>query len=205
MGIYVSGHPLAEYEEMLKQKINCVSKDFLVDEEQNIKIFDGQRVTIGGMIIHKSVKHTRAGTKMAFVTLEDLSGTIEVVVFSNVYEKVSRQIQEDAVVIVKGRASISAEGETKLIASQIDFLNTEGEPYFVLGLVLEKQSKVNLQDIIKVLLKHHGSMPVYIDNRKTGQMLKADSRYWFEQSALAIQELELLLGDTNVIVKNKNI
>lgn len=205
LGIYVSGHPLAEYEEMLKQKINCVSKDFLADEEQNIKIFDGQRVTIGGMIIHKSVKHTRAGTKMAFVTLEDLSGTIEVVVFSNVYEKVSRQIQEDAVVIVKGRASISAEGETKLIASQIDFLNTEGEPYFVLGLVLEKQSKVNLQDIIKVLLKHHGSMPVYIDNRKTGQMLKADSRYWFEQSALAIQELELLLGDTNVIVKNKNI
>ena len=58
---------------------------------------------------------------MAFLTLEDLSGTIEVVVFSNVYEKVSHQIQEDAVVIVKGRASISAEGEAKLIASQIDF------------------------------------------------------------------------------------
>ncbi|NDO47808.1 DNA polymerase III subunit alpha [Clostridium sp. MD294] len=205
LGIYVSGHPLAEYEAVLKQKINCVSKNFLPDEEQNTKIFDGQRVIIGGMIIHKSVKHTRTGTKMAFLTLEDLSGTIEVVVFSNVYEKVSHKIQEDAVVIVKGRASISAEGETKLIASQIDFLNTEGEQYSVLGLVLEKESKINLQDIIKVLLKYHGSMPVYIDNRKTGQMLKADSRYWFEQSALAIQELELLLGNGNVIIKNKNI
>ncbi len=205
LGIYVSGHPLAEYEEILKQKINYNSKDFLVKEDQNAKIFDGQRVTIGGMIIHKSVKHTRTGTKMAFLTLEDLSGTIEVVVFSNVYEKVSHQIQEDAVVIVKGRASISAEGEAKLIASQIDFLNTEEKQYSVLWLMITEQSKVTQQDVKKVLLKYHGNMPVYVVDKKTGQRLKADSRYWFEQSTLAIQELELLLGNNNVIVKNKNI
>lgn len=75
----------------------------------------------------------------------------------------------------------------------------------MLWLMITEQSKVTQQDVKKVLLKYHGNMPVYVVDKKTGQRLKADSRYWFEQSTLAIQELELLLGNNNVIVKNKNI
>ncbi len=195
LGIYVSGHPLAEYEQQLKEKINCSSKEIA---EQ--KIFDGQRVTIGGMIIRKSIKRTRANTTMAFFTLEDLTGTLEVVVFSNVYETITEKITEDTVVIVKGRASI-AEGEAKLIASQIDFL--ESESITVLGLILEKESKASLEDITKILSKYRGNTPVYIYDRKKGQKFKTDSRYWIQKNEFSLQELELLLGNENVIVKNK--
>lgn len=195
LGIYVSGHPLAEYEQQLKEKINCSSKEII---EQ--KIFDGQRVTIGGMIIRKSIKRTRANTTMAFLTLEDLTGTLEVVVFSNVYETITEKIEEDTVVIIKGRASIS-EGEAKLIASQIDFLETKSVT--ILGLVLEKDSKASLEDITKILSKYRGNTPVYIHDRKKGQKFKTDSRYWVQKNEFALQELELLLGNQNVILKNK--
>lgn len=205
LGIYVSGHPLAEYETILKDKVNCSSKDF-VAEEENGKIYDGQRVTIGGMIIHKSIKRTRTNHTMAFLTLEDLSGTIEVVVFANVYENIANRIQEDKVVMIKGRASISAEGEVKLIASQIDFLDIEQKiQYATLWLILTEQSKVSIQDITKVLSKHHGSMPVYIEDKRKKQKLRADSRYWVQHNALTLQELGLLLGNDNVIVKNKSL
>ncbi|MEY8319861.1 DNA polymerase III subunit alpha [Lachnospiraceae bacterium 46-61] len=202
LGIYVSGHPLAEYETILKRKTNCTSKDFIIEEQQNAKIFDGQRVNVGGMIIRKSVKHTRANSTMAFLTLEDLYGTIEIVIFSNLYQKVADKIEEDTVVVVKGRASISADGEVKLIASDVDCFSTEQKKTATLGLILTEQSDISLQDIIKVLSKYRGSIPVYIYDKKKGQKFKADSRYWIQQNELLFQELELLLGNENVIVKN---
>ena len=202
IGIYVSGHPLAEYETILKRKTNCTSKDFVIEEQQNAKIFDGQRVNVGGMIIRKSVKHTRANNTMAFLTLEDLYGTIEIVIFSNLYQKVADKIEEDTVVIVKGRASISADGEVKLIASDVDCFNTEQKKTATLGLILTEQRNVSLQDVIKVLSKYRGGIPVYIYDKKKEQKFKADSRYWIQQNELLFQELELLLGNENVIVKN---
>lgn len=202
LGIYVSGHPLAEYETILKRKTNCTSKDFIIEEQQNAKIFDGQRVNVGGMIIRKAIKHTRANNTMAFLTLEDLYGTIEIVIFSNLYQKVADKIEEDTVVVVKGRASISSDGEAKLIASDIECFNTEQKKTTTLGLILTEQSHVSLQDIIKILLKYHGSIPVYIYDKKKEKKFKADSRYWIQQNELLFQELELLLGNENVIVKN---
>ena len=202
LGIYVSGHPLAEYETILKRKTNCTSKDFIIEEQQNAKIFDGQRVNVGGMIIRKAIKHTRANNTMAFLTLEDLYGTIEIVIFSNLYQKVADKIEEDTVVVVKGRASISSDGEAKLIASDIECFNTEQKKTTTLGLILTEQSHISLQDIIKILLKYHGSIPVYIYDKKKEKKFKADSRYWIQQNELLFQELELLLGNENVIVKN---
>ena len=202
IGIYVSGHPLAEYETILKRKTNCTSKDFVIEEQQNAKIFDGQRVNVGGMIIRKSVKHTRANNTMAFLTLEDLYGTIEIVIFSNLYQKVADKMEEDTVVVVKGRASISADGEAKLIASDVDCFNTEQKKTATLGLILTEQRNVSLQDVIKVLSKYRGGIPVYIYDKKKEQKFKADSRYWIQQNELLFQELELLLGNENVIVKN---
>ena len=202
LGIYVSGHPLAEYETILKRKTNCTSKDFVIEEQQNAKIFDGQRVNVGGMIIRKSVKHTRANNTMAFLTLEDLYGTIEIVIFSNLYQKVADKMEEDTVVVVKGRASISADGEAKLIASDVDCFNTEQKKTATLGLILTEQRNISLQDVIKVLSKYRGGIPVYIYDKKKEQKFKADSRYWIQQNELLFQELELLLGNENVIVKN---
>ena len=207
LGIYVSGHPLAEYEVLLKKKTNCTSKDFAMEEENTAKtVEDGARVTVGGMIVHKSVKYTRNNNTMAFLTLEDLSGNMEIVVFPNVYEKVSKIIGEESVVLVKGRAGISAEGEGKIIASEIELLQTQTEQRAtVLGLILTKDSNASLQDITNILHKYHGNLPVYIHDQKKEQKFKADSKYWIKEDDLLLQELHMLLGKDNVILKRKNV
>ncbi len=111
-------------------------------------------------------------------------------------------MEEDTVVVVKGRASISADGEAKLIASDVDCFNTEQKKTATLGLILTEQRNISLQDVIKVLSKYRGGIPVYIYDKKKEQKFKADSRYWIQQNELLFQELELLLGNENVIVKN---
>ena len=88
-----------------------------------------------------------------------------------------------------------------MIASQIDFL--EAKTITILGLILEKESKASLEDITKILSKYRGNTPVYIYDRKKGQKFKTDSRYWIQKNEFVLQELELLLGNKNVILKNK--
>lgn len=104
LGIYVSGHPLAEYEEQLRRKISNTSMDFLPDEEgsHHTQIEDSTKVIVGGMIAGVSVKYTRNNDKMAFITLEDFQGSMEIVVFPKVYEKCAPLLQEDAVLLIRG-------------------------------------------------------------------------------------------------------
>lgn len=206
LGIYVSGHPLAEYEMLLQQKTNCSSRAFLSEEENDCqKVEDGQRVTVGGMIVHKSVKYTRNNSTMAFLTLEDLSGNVEIVVFPNVYEKAYKILEQEAVVLIKGRASISAEDTGKVIASEIELLQQPQQNGAVLGLVLTEDTKATLQDVTSVLYKYHGNLPVYIHDQKRQQKFKADSKYWIKEDDLLLKELHMLLGEDNVILKRKNM
>ncbi len=87
LGIYISGHPLEEYEEKWKKVISATTLDFQPDEETGrTKVHDGAKEIIGGMITDKTVKHTKTNQMMAFVTVEDLLGTVEVVVFPRDYE-----------------------------------------------------------------------------------------------------------------------
>ena len=82
LGVYVSGHPLDEYTGMVKKYITNVTTDFEIDDETGeTKVRDGNTATIGGMIMNKSVKTTKNGQLMAYLTIEDLVGTVEVIVF----------------------------------------------------------------------------------------------------------------------------
>ena len=86
LGIYLTGHPLEEYEERWRKNISAVTTDFVLDEETNeVKVKDNQKVTVGGMITEKTVKYTKNNKVMAFLTLEDLVGTVEVIV--DVYKR----------------------------------------------------------------------------------------------------------------------
>ena len=90
MGIYVSGHPLDDYMNLISKNVTSYTYDFIIDEEQNIpKVEDGSNQTIGGMIVSKSIKTTRTGSTMAFIVLEDMFGTVEVIVFPRDFEKIS--------------------------------------------------------------------------------------------------------------------
>lgn len=119
LGVYVSGHPLLQYTDMLDRYTNALTTDFQVDEESGSpKVKDQIMYTVGGIITTVSTKVTKNGQNMAFVTLEDMVGTVEVVVFPRDYDKCRSLLFADSKVLIKGRAQASEEGG-KLIASEV--------------------------------------------------------------------------------------
>ena len=120
LGVYVSGHPLEEYIGTWEKNVTAKSSDFVVDEETgSAVIHDGAYVTIGGMITEKTVKTTRNNKMMAFLTVEDLAGSVEVLVFPKDYEKRRDMLIKDEKVFIRGRASVGDEPVGKLICEQI--------------------------------------------------------------------------------------
>ena len=120
LGVYVSGHPLEPYEEEWRKVISATTADFQVDPEVGYtKVRDGAREIIGGIIAEKTVKHTKTNQMMAFLTVEDLFGTVEVVVFPRDYEKYRQYLEEDNKIFVKGRVSEEDDKESKLICEKI--------------------------------------------------------------------------------------
>ena len=120
LGIYLSGHPLEANRQMLEKMVTAKTSDFQPDEETGFPhVADGQKVIIGGMITEKTIKYTKNNKVMAFITLEDLVGTAEVVVFPRDYEKNQALIKEEARVLVQGRVSAEDDKASKLILERV--------------------------------------------------------------------------------------
>lgn len=204
LGIYVSGHPLAEYESTLRRKISHTSLDFMPvqDEEDRLQVEDETKVIVGGMAASISVKYTRNNDKMAFLTLEDFQGSVEIILFPKVYEKCVPFLREEEVLLIKGRASVSADGEGKVIASEvIPLVLGEKEPPQSLWLKQSAEREVPLEQITAILQKYHGDVPVYIYQEKTKQKMKADRPNWVTGEDALCEELRILLGEKNVVLK----
>ena len=120
LGIYISGHPMQEYEAKWRKNISATTLDFQIDEETGrTKVREGAREIVGGMITSKTIKHTKNSKTMAFITIEDLLGTVEVVVFPKDYDKNRAYLNEDTKVFVKGRVSEEDDNASKLICEAI--------------------------------------------------------------------------------------
>ena len=120
LGVYVSGHPLEEWQELWRRQITNVSTDFVVDEESGEpKVRDQSYVTVGGMITAKSVKYTKNNEMMAFLTMEDLLGTLEIIVFPKSYQEYGGLVQEDAKIFVRGRVSLKEDREGNPVCNMI--------------------------------------------------------------------------------------
>ena len=120
LGVYVSGHPLEEYEQRWRRSISATTLDFQLDEETgHSKVRDGSREVIGGLIAAKTIKHTKSNKVMANLILEDLVGTVEVVIFPKDFERNRQYLQEDNKIFVKGRVSEEDESASKLICENI--------------------------------------------------------------------------------------
>lgn len=120
LGIYLSGHPLERYRGIMDKMISAKTTDFQPDEESGIpKVYDGQKVIIGGMITERTIKYTRNNKVMAFLTVEDLVGTVEVVVFPRDYEKWQTLITDDARVFIQGRVNAEDDRPSKLILEKV--------------------------------------------------------------------------------------
>ena len=120
LGVYISGHPLEEYEELMRRSVTRTTADFIpADGEEMPKVKDQERAVIGGMIVARTVKTTRTNSLMAFITIEDMYGTAEVIVFPKDYEKNRLLLEEDRKVFVQGRATVEEDKPAKLICSRI--------------------------------------------------------------------------------------
>ena len=129
LGVYLSGHPLEDYEEKWRKNISRTSLEFQIDEETGrAKVHDGVKETIGGMITSKTIKYTKTNKTMAFVTLEDLVGSVEVVIFPRDFEKNQQYLNEESKVFIRGRVSEEDDAPSKLICeSVIPFEQTKKE------------------------------------------------------------------------------
>lgn len=120
LGIYLTGHPLQEYEEEWRRVISRNAGDFRWDEEEErCGVIDGETATIGGVIMNLQTKITKSNKMMAFVTLEDLYGSVEVLLFPNVYEEARAYLATDARVFVRGRVSIGDDENAKMVAQAV--------------------------------------------------------------------------------------
>ena len=207
LGIYVSGHPLAEYEQGIRRKISHTSIDFLPAQEgeDREQIEEGTKVIVGGIIANVSVKYTRNNDKMAFLSLEDFQGSIEIIVFPKVYEQFAELLQEERVVLVKGRANVSADEEAKVISAEIQMLQLEEEgmskKVHSLWVKIPKGRQVSMPDILDILGKYKGSVPVYIHHEETKKTMKAERKNWIQVTEALLDELYVAFGRENIAVK----
>ena len=139
LGVYLTGHPLEDYEEKWKKSISRTTLDFQIDDETGrSRVRDGAKEIVGGMITNKTIKYTRNNKTMAFLTIEDLMGTVEVVVFPRDYERNQNYLNEDSKVFVKGRVSEEDDAPSKLICEMIiPFEETKRELWIQYGDKLE--------------------------------------------------------------------
>jgi DNA polymerase-3 subunit alpha len=152
LGIYISGHPLEKYEDLWRRKITNVTTDFAIDEETGRpRVQDGSKATVGGMITTRTIKYTKTNKTMAFLAVEDLLGTVEVVIFPKQYEKYQSMLQEDRKVFITGRVDAGDDKAGKLICENIcDFADVPQELWIQFATMDEyREKESSLFDILR--------------------------------------------------------
>ena len=204
-GLYLSGHPLDEYKDKLKSKTNTKISDILgkesfEGESQAVesKIKDGDNVIIGGIISKVSRKVTKNNNMMAFITLEDLYASIEVIIFPNVLEKKNKIINEDEVVIINGKVSVREEEQPKVICGEINSINSN-KVYIQIESDDERIKAASF--VKKAALSHPGYCDVFLCTKKERKKYKLGRYCSIDCSEETVKYLENLFGNKNIIVK----
>lgn len=205
LGVYVSGHPLENYEEKMRKLITAVSTDFAVDEEQGtVLVTDQSHAVIGGMITAKTIKYTKKDQQMAFLTIEDLVGAVEVIVFPKDYEKNRSVLSVDEKVFIQGRVSAEEEKDAKLILEKVvPFEQTVRELWIQFETVaayLEREKE--LQDAIKDS-EGISLVKIYISTTRQQKVLPQNWNVSIDDELL--RRLYEKFGEDNVKVVEKSI
>ena len=201
LGIYISGHPLEKFQKQLSKKTNVDSlRLFKVKENiengEKPEFNDGQFVKFGGIITDIKKKYTKNNTQMAFVTIEDLYGSIEVIVFENCLQKAINNLIVDNIVIVDGRVSIKEEEEPKIVARDILGLELENQKSLKLNIInADEETKAKLRGALKFFSGEKNNLPVYVIT-ETGEK-ECGSIYCNKQ---ILEQFEEILGKENVII-----
>ena len=191
LGVYVSGHPLEEYEPFWRKNITAITSDFQLDETSNtVEVEDGATVIVGGMVSDKKIKYTKNNKVMAFITLEDLVGTVEVIIFPRDYEKYAEYLNEDSKIFVRGRASIEEDKEGKLICERITPFEEVTKKVWVKFDTME-QFQLREKELMEYLKFSEGrdQVIIYVAETKMKKPLPAN------QNVLANKELATRLNE----------
>lgn len=212
LGIYLSKHPLDDYVDIVK-KLSTITCEDLIHAEEDLSngvetdIKDKMQVSICGMIAGKKTQLTKSGRMMAFMDVEDLYGTCEIIVFPNVYEKYSHLIELDKIVMVKGTLNFKEDEVPKIIADSILTLEDAekkessnkktSDGLVKLRIPSNMDDQMTLMQIRKTLERHHGDTEVLI-YMPNGKMMRTDENLWANKNEALKAQLIGLLGLENV-------
>nr|WP_302597888.1 DNA polymerase III subunit alpha [uncultured Cellulosilyticum sp.] len=204
MGIYLSGHPLDKVRETLETYTNFKSNQLIIREDEEDNVEDGQAVTVGGILVEKKVIFTKMNKKMAFLTLEDTVGTMEVIVFPNLYEKFAR-INEERVFVVKGRVSIKEETNAVILADDLTTLENIldpgcDEPHILLRLDEDLRTPEVRNGLLHIFMRYSGNTKIIVENTEDGTKKPFPHKYNVTISEALIKELADLIGENHIIV-----
>ncbi len=206
MGIYISGHPLEEYYDLMEKNCTCHSSDFMLDEEdeEQAKVADGEMVIVGGLLENKTIKTTKNNTMMAFITVEDLYGTVEAIIFPRDYEKTKQFLQEGSKIFVKGRAQTSENQNGKIICQQI--IPFDRIPCELWIRFPNKQAYVQEeQELLRSISSFDGKDQVCIYLTEEKQVKRLPRSYETNARALLGQNVLQKYGEDCVAIKEKSI
>ena len=198
LGVYLSGHPLESYQDMLKSVCNATSLDFAYDEEEGmVNVAPGKDYILGGIASVVNIKLTRNNQRMAFITLEDLVGSVEVIVFPRDFEKYKDLIEEGRKYIISGKASLEENDAAKLIAGKI--IPFEEVPREVW---LQFENKAELErvedELNKIFEGNKGNARVMLYCREERQVKQVNAIRGISYAEAVIDELKHKLGSENV-------
>ncbi len=210
-GVYISGHPLDEYAHILeKLPVSTATLQEFAEREDNGLSEDGRQVSMGGIIVETHSKATKKGAMMGFLTLEDLTGQVEGLIFPRVYERYSRDLAVDQAVLITGKLSVREDEEPKLVVDIIEPLIAPAVVDTRTDAQRAKDAKVKLylrmsrdkmNDVGERLRRMHGDIPVYINLPGEGITLLAPRDWWCDdaQDARATLMVELDASDMKVV------
>jgi len=199
LGIYISGHPLAPYEEELKNVSNITTTE-LFQMIEGIEHLDGKRVIIGGIIVYVKNKITKNNNMMAFLTFEDLFGAIEVIVFPKIYDRYLKYISEDSIVVIEGSISLREEEDPKIICEKITPLNSfkSGKLY----IKISDPKYMNTFNMLKdIFSRYRGDIPIYIYLEQEDKVVMAERSLWVDiKNENLLNELKSVVGENCIKV-----
>ena len=222
IGYYISGHPLNEYADEIEGISTITFADFVDSGHEEMAISDltdGMPVRVCVLASGIKTKVTKNNKIMAFVTVEDLTGQAEIIVFPNVYERSRKYLVEDAPLIISGKLSFKEEEEPKILCDIIEplehgagaRLSKTEIPQVSRELKAPSHKKLFLKFVIgkeyllervkPLLRKFPGNIPVYIHYEERKQTAIAPKNLWISDSDALISSLEEMLGKSNVVLK----
>ena len=198
LGIYLSGHPLERYRNMMEKMISAKTSDFQPDDETGIpEVYDNQKVIVGGMITDKTIKYTKNNKVMAFLTVEDLVGTVEVVVFPHDYEKCQMFLNEDARLFIQGRVSAEDDKASKLILEKVRLFDDMPRELWLQFESREEYAKAET-GLVDDLMESRGNSTVVIYLKDVKAMKKLPPAYQVHIEDSWLERMYKKYGSSNV-------